>query len=223
MSAKSPSLPANIPQPAIEQPVVEIAEVGGITFQATGVSLTGGSALAASVFLLLVGALISFLTARFKERYQFRKELKENSNIDVSGTWYAAWQTSIDGTQNINTEEVKLAQKGKTVRILNVEKSPENPEGGYLWTGQLQFLHGSSLMGWYSAKEEENNASRGMLYFSYASPRKTFIGKWVGAAYDGALITGFVILMKDREKAKAQLLDFISKHPQDLRLISDGH
>jgi len=216
---------SNLTQAAIgdPQPIVEIAEIGGVTIQATGVSLTGGTALAASVLLLVIGALISFLTAKIKERYQFKKELRENSNIDVSGKWYAAWQTSINGLPNIDTEEVTLSQRGKTVRICNVEKAPENPDGGYLWSGQLHFLHGSSLMGWYSAREEENNSSRGMLYFSYASPRKTFIGKWVGAAYDGALITGFVVLMKDRSSAKARLLEFVSSHPQDLRLISDGH
>lgn len=203
-------------------PVVEIGEFVGVTLQATGVSLTSESAFAASAALLLIGAIITFTFGKIKEHFQFKKELKENSNIDVTGKWFAAWQTSIDGAQNVNTEEIKLDQKGKTVKINNTEKSPENPQGAYLWSGQLQFLHGSSLMGWYSAIKEENNSSRGMFYFSYSSPRKTFIGKWVGAAYDGALITGFVVMAKDRAVARQQLLDFISRHPQDLRLLSDG-
>lgn len=168
----------------------------------------------------LAGVVLKYLYDRFATKQRFKKELEDNDFIDVTGEWYAAWQTSVDGKELLNTEHVKLIQKGKTLRIYNTEKSPENPKAGYLWEGQLQFFQGRSVMGWYFPKRGENNASRGILYMTHISQRKVFIGKWVGTAYDGELVTGFVVIGKDRTSARQELEEFTKKHPQDIQLIS---
>lgn len=168
----------------------------------------------------VVGVLFKYVYDVIATKRRFKKELEDNDYIDVSGEWYAAWQTSVDGAELLNTEHIKIEQKGKTIRLHNTEKSPENPKAGYLWEGQLQFFQGRSVMGWYLPKRGENNASRGILYMTHISQRKVFIGKWVGTAYDGELVTGFVVMTKDRSTARQELADFCKKHPQDIQLMS---
>lgn len=84
----------------------------------------------------------------------------------------------------------------------------------------MQFFQGRNVMGWYFPKKEENNSSKGILYMTFLSPRKLFYGKWVGTAYDGELVTGYVVVGKDRTSAKNGLESFVRRHPQDLQLIS---
>jgi hypothetical protein len=168
----------------------------------------------------IIGILLKYVYDRYAENRKFKKELEDNDFIDVTGEWYAAWQTSIDGKENLNTEHIKIIQKGKTLRLFNTEIAPDNPKGGYRWEGQLQFFQGRSVMGWYFPKEGENNASRGILYMTHISQKKIFIGKWVGTAYDGELVSGFVVIGKDRTSSLEELKDFIKEHPQDIQLIS---
>lgn len=167
-----------------------------------------------------VGIGIKYLYDFYAEKRKFKKELEDNNNIDVTGEWYVAWQTSVDGEEIVNTENLRIEQKGKTIKLWNTEKSPENPKAGYFWEGQMQFFQGRNVMGWYFPKKEENNASKGIIYMTFISPRKLFIGKWVGTAYDGEIVTGYVVIKKDRASAKQELEMFIKKHPQDIRLIS---
>ncbi|MFZ3384172.1 MAG: hypothetical protein WA144_09625, partial [Candidatus Methanoperedens sp.] len=98
----------------------------------------------------LVGVIIGLLIDDIKSKRRFKQELKDNNSIDITGNdWYAAWHTSVEHTTNLNTENLSIKQKGQTVKMKNIEKSPENPKGGYLWEAQLQFFHGKTLMGWY--------------------------------------------------------------------------
>ncbi len=59
------------------------------------------------------------------------------------------------------------------------------------------------------------------MYLTYFSPKKMFVGKWVGSAYDGDLVSGYVVIKKDKAEARQALEDFISAHPQHVRLIYD--
>lgn len=167
----------------------------------------------------VVGVILKALYDIVMTKRRFKRELEDNNHIDVTGDWFAAWQTSVDDKELINTEHVKVEQKGKTLRMWNTSISPENPKAGYLWEGQLQFFQGKNLMGWYFPKRSENNASRGIMYLTYFSPRKRFIGKWVGTAYDGELVSGAVVIEKDGAIAARELQSFIAMHPQDVRLI----
>lgn len=94
------------------------------------------------LFGAIAGVVLKYIYDRIAEHLQFKKELKDNNYIDVTGEWYAAWQTSVDGSELINTEHLKIEQKGKIIKIENTERSPENPKAGYLWNGQLQFFRG---------------------------------------------------------------------------------
>jgi hypothetical protein len=171
----------------------------------------------------IVGILIGLTIDGIRTRRRFRQEMRDNNNIDVSGKdWIAAWQTSVENQVIVNTEELTLKQKGQTVRMWNHAKSPENPKGGYLWEAQLQFYNGRTLMGWYFPKEVENITSKGIMYLCYQSPRRIFIGRWVGASYDGDLTNGFVVISKDRTISLDLLQKIMDKHKDDVDIIYEA-
>jgi hypothetical protein len=167
----------------------------------------------------IVGAVISKLFDYFLTKRKFKRELQDNNNIDITGEWFAAWQTSVENTDNLNTERLSIVQRGQTVKMKNLEKAPENPKGGYFWEGQLQFFHGRSLMGWYMPVTTENLTSKGIVFLSYQSTKKIFYGKWVGTSYDGELSNGFVVISKERDRSMALLRDLVSKHPEKVNII----
>jgi hypothetical protein len=174
-----------------------------------------------SVGSTVSGVVLTIIYETVRENLRFRKELKQNSKIDLSGSdWFAAWQTSVDQKELINTEEIIIEQKGALIKIHNREKSRENPKGGYKWEGQLRFYHGRDLMGHYFARPEEQNTNKGIMYFCYVSAKKQFIGSWVGASYDGPLLTGFVVISKHKTESVELLKQIIKSHPDKVPIIS---
>ena len=166
------------------------------------------------------GFLLAVVWDLAKDHCRFRRELKENDNINVSGEdWVAAWQTSVDGKEVINTEQLVLKQKGGLIKMHNKAASPENPKAGFKWAGQSQFYQGRDLMGHYFAEKSENNTAKGMLYFHYNSARKEFVGRWVGCSYDGPLMSGFGVITKKKEKALALLQEALRAHPDKVPII----
>ena len=169
----------------------------------------------------IVGFALAILYDWLKDKYRFRRELRQNNEIDLTGDdWVAAWQTSVDGQEVINTEEILIQQRGGIVKIHNREKSPENPKGGYKWNGQLQFYQGRDLMGGYFSNEEEQNTNKGMMYFCYQSARKEFVGRWVGTSYDGPLLSGFAVISKSKEQSLGRLKELVTTHPDKVPIIS---
>lgn len=168
----------------------------------------------------VIGIILDRVLRKIEEKRKFKKELEDNNYIDVSGEdWYAAWQTSVEGSENINSEQVTIVQKGNTIRINNTERAKENPKGAYLWEGQMNFFQGRNVMGWYFPKREENNTSKGMMYFAYHSPSKVFYGRWVGCAYDGDFASGFAVISKDRAQSITLLNELVKTHPLKVNII----
>jgi hypothetical protein len=155
-----------------------------------------------------------------KDQYRFRRELKENDNIRLSGDWVAAWQTSVDGKEVLNTEDLIIKQKGGVIKMHNKAASPENEKAGYKWQGRLQFYQGRDLMGHYCADRAENNTAKGMMYFHFNSARKEFVGRWVGCSYDGPLLCGFGVIAKDKARSLELLQELIKVHPDKVPIIS---
>jgi hypothetical protein len=171
----------------------------------------------------LLGVIITIWVESIIADRKFKKEFKDNNTIDLSGDdWFAAWHTSVDNSINLNTEQLSIKQKGATVKVWNIEKAPENPKGGYLWEAQMQFFYGKTLMGWYFPLKKENITSKGIMFLTYKSTKKIFWGKWVGAAYDGDLSNGFVVISKDRNQSMKLLKEVISKHTEKVNIIYDA-
>lgn len=170
--------------------------------------------------IALIGVLIRFIYEKWSEKRKFKRELEDNNFIDISGTdWHAAWQTSVDNEMIINTEKLSMTQVGNVVKVKNLEKSLENPRGGYLWDAQMQFFQGKYMMGWYFPLKTENNTSKGIMFFSYHSAKKIFYGKWVGAAFDGDLANGFLVISKDRTESLSELNKIIVRNPDKVNII----
>ena len=168
----------------------------------------------------IAGLLLDVIANSMYRFFSKKKEVKDNDYIDVSGEWFAAWQTSVNSVEFLNTESLAVKQKGKSIIMENRERAPENPEGGYLWRSKMHFYQGRNLMGWYFPLKSENNSSKGIMYMSYFSPRKIFVGRWVGSGYDGELEGGFMVIAKTRESAKDKLKLLIEKHPGSVNVIS---
>ena len=182
-----------------------------------GITYLEGNPIALTVVSLVIGIGLTEIVHFTKRKFNTHREVKENQNIDLSGSdWIAAWQASADDIELINTEEITIKQSGASVLMSNKEKSPENPKGGYRWRGKLDFSHGETLMGYYHPVREENLTAKGMMFFSYDASRRLFLGRWVGKAIDGVLCNGFVAIAKDRDTAIKnvnQLIRRAESHP----------
>lgn len=168
----------------------------------------------------ILGCIVDIVVKYIIKKLTEKREIRDNDNVNVSGEWYAAWQTSVRGVEILNSEQLTIKQRGKMVFIENCERAPENPDGGYLWHSKLQFYQGRNLMGWYFPKKEENNTSKGIMFMTFFSPRKLFLGKWSGCGYDGELENGFLVFAKTRELAKQQLEELVKKYPGPVSVIS---
>ena len=77
----------------------------------------------------------------------------ESHRIDVTGAWWAAWQSWHHGKEVINPHEVRMTQRGDTVEIHAVTRGTPLEGGGYLWQGELRIFDNEALIGWYVADE----------------------------------------------------------------------
>ncbi len=159
---------------------------------------------------IIIGVFLTELLRAISKKRARKREARENLDIDITGSdWFAAWEASVDDEIIVNTEEIRVVQRGAKVHMENVERSPENPVGGYKWKSDLVFSHGETLMGWYFPLKAENLTSRGIMYFTYDPQRRLMAGKWVGKSFDGNLCTGFVCITKNRDKAREDVLKLI--------------
>lgn len=140
-----------------------------------------------------------------KER---RLRLKRKDKIDLSGTWHVAWQSSVEGKENINTELLRIEQKAGYVRIENVEKSSENKLGGYLWRGEMKLYDNEHLIGEYLPLDH-NVVFKGVMYFLMNRVGNFMIGKWVGCNYDYEFTWGFGVIAKDKDFALQKLQELL--------------
>ncbi|MFC4109567.1 helix-turn-helix transcriptional regulator [Micromonospora zhanjiangensis] len=121
--------------------------------------------------------------------------------IDLSGDWWACWQTWNKGREILNPHQVRMRQKGDAVEVLAVTRGTQRFEdGGYLWRGELRLWDNEILMGWYVA-DEAAVRSKGTLYFVLHQHGQRMSGRWVGLSYDGPIVTGWGAVAKTEEEA----------------------
>src|SRR5919202_6166329 len=74
----------------------------------------------------------------------------EPRQLDLSGTWWAAWQTWKDGQEVINPHVIRMRQRGDVLEVSAETRGTQAlDEGGYLWRGELRIWDNEALMGWY--------------------------------------------------------------------------
>src|SRR3954447_12608964 len=127
----------------------------------------------------------------------------ESRQIDLSGTWWAAWQTWKDGQEIINPHVIGMRQRGDVLDVTaETRGTQELDEGGYLWRGELRIWDNEVLMGWYVATEGAVR-SKGTMYFALHQHGQRMTGRWVGLSYDGPIVTGWGTIARTEEEVLA--------------------
>ncbi len=130
--------------------------------------------------------------------------------LKLDGVWYAFWESSVQGQRIVNGEQVTVKQVRNRLFLENVTVSLENPEGGYLWRGELEVWDNQHLLGWYVAREP-NVLSKGALYLILHPSGREMSGRWVGRSYDGELIEGYGCLARTVDRAHNMVNELIAK------------
>ena len=135
---------------------------------------------------------------------------KTSTGIDLTGRWWASWQTYREGEEYVSLQEVRidladdnLYQVTATTRGLSVE------EGGYLWRGELRLWDNEILMGWYAAADGAVR-SKGTMYFVVHAHGIRLLGRWVGLSYDGKIVTGWAAMAHDPDETRG-LIDTLKE------------
>jgi len=122
--------------------------------------------------------------------------------IDVTGDWWACWQSWHKGVEVINPHEARITARADVLHITAITRGTSLNDGGYLWEGELRLFDNEVLMGWYVGNEGAVR-SKGTMYFGLHQHGQHMTGRWVGLSYDGPLVTGWGTMARTQEKALA--------------------
>lgn len=132
------------------------------------------------------------------------------ATVDVSGEWWAAWQSSRDRAQVLAVQPVRFHQQRDEIRMKALRRGRPVAEGGYLWSGELRLWDNELLMGWYAA-EDGSVRSKGTLYLTLHPAGQRMTGRWVGLSWDGDCVTGLGVMARTEDDARASIADLISE------------
>jgi transcriptional regulator with XRE-family HTH domain len=127
---------------------------------------------------------------------------EDTHRVDLSGDWWACWQTFKDGAEVLNPHQITMRQRGDNVEVVAVTRGTPLDEGGYLWRGEMRVWDNEVLMGWYVA-DEGAVRSKGTLYFVLHQHGIHMTGRWVGLSYDGPIITGWGAIARTEDEVIA--------------------
>ena len=134
----------------------------------------------------------------------------ENTHrINLTGHWWASWQTSRSGVEKIATQEVEIKQEGSILHIATITRGLSVEEGGYHWNGELRLWDNEVLMGWY-ASSDGSIRSKGTMYFVVHPHGLTMSGRWVGLGYDDQIMTGFASMAHSREESEQTMTQLVA-------------
>lgn len=137
---------------------------------------------------------------------------RETHRVDLSGEWWACWQSWKDGVETINPHEIRMRQRGNEIEVVATTRGTPIEGGGYLWRGELRLWDNEVLIGWYVA-DEGAIRSKGAMYFVLHQHGINATGRWVGLSYDGPIITGWGALARTGQEVVA-LMDELKARDQ---------
>jgi transcriptional regulator with XRE-family HTH domain len=137
--------------------------------------------------------------------------------VNLSGSWWASWQTFKDGEEVITAQEVEFVQQATLIQLQTTTRGLPMEEGGYHWHGELRLWDNEILMGWYAANDGSVR-SKGTLYFVLHPHGVTMSGRWVGLSYDGTTVTGWGGMGRSEDDARA-IIDDLKKEE---RVVHSG-
>ena len=122
------------------------------------------------------------------------------ARVDLSGDWWACWQTWKNGAELITPHQIRMRQRGDLIDVIAVTRGTPLEEGGYLWRGELRLWDNEVLMGWYVA-DVAAVRSKGTMYFALHQHGIQLTGRWVGLSYDASVITGWGTVARTEQEA----------------------
>ncbi len=125
--------------------------------------------------------------------------------LDLSGAWWCAWQTSKDDVPRIDTHTLAVHQQGEQLQ-LTAERAPA--EGSYSWHGELRLWDNEALMGWYRSTEGAVR-SKGTMYLALHPHGEHAWGRWTGMSYDGVVVTGWGVIARTEALANKVAHDLV--------------
>lgn len=131
-------------------------------------------------------------------------------NVNLSGEWWASWQTFKDGSEVITAQEVRFVQQAQLIQVETTTRGISVEDGGYHWRGELRLWDNEILMGWYAANEGSVR-SKGTMYFVLHPHGISMSGRWVGLSYDGLIVTGWGGVGKTEDDARAVIKSLKAK------------
>ena len=160
----------------------------------------------------VVGVAIQQAVDRYSATKRARAESPGFKRIDLAGRWFNVNESIVKGKRVVNGSWVTVRQVRNRLFLQNETRSPENPDGGYLWRGELKIWDNQLLLGWYVAREP-NVLSKGTFYYVLHATGTEMAGRWVGRSYDEGLITGNCCLARTEARAREIADDFIGSQP----------
>jgi transcriptional regulator with XRE-family HTH domain len=127
--------------------------------------------------------------------------------LDLSGEWWATWQTWKDGEPRLDTHPLEVHQRGEQLQ-LDADRARPLEEGSYRWRGELRLWDNEALMGWYRSTDAAVR-SKGTLYLALHPHGTHAWGRWVGMSYDGLVISGWGAIARTRDEAEKVVQDLI--------------
>lgn len=109
--------------------------------------------------------------------------------VNLSGDWWASWQTFKDGREVVTLQEVRFRQQAELIQVETTTRGLTVEDGGYHWRGELRLWDNEVLMGWYAA-DDGSVRSKGTMYFVLHPHGQFMYGRWVGLSYDGKVVSG---------------------------------
>jgi transcriptional regulator with XRE-family HTH domain len=125
---------------------------------------------------------------------------EDTHRIDLTGDWWACWQTWKNGTEVLNCHQVSIQQQGDNISIAATNRGTQPfEEGAYMWEGEMRLWDNEILMGWYVATEGAVR-SKGTMYFVIHQHGVNMTGRWVGLSYDGPIVSGWGTMAKSNDE-----------------------
>lgn len=127
---------------------------------------------------------------------------EQTHRVDLTGDWWACWQTWKDGVEVATPHQVRMRQTGEMIQTVATTRGTPLEDGGYMWRGELHLWDNEVLLGWYVA-DEGAVRSKGTMYFVLHQHGINMTGRWVGLSYDGPIITGWAVMARTEEEVVA--------------------
>jgi transcriptional regulator with XRE-family HTH domain len=137
---------------------------------------------------------------------------KVNHDLDLSGSWWAGWQTWKDGVARIDVHTLEIEQRGDLLQ-LDADRALPVEGGSDRWRGELRLWDNEALLGWYRSTDGAVR-SKGTMYLALHPHGTHAWGRWVGMSYDGLVITGRGAIARTEEQAHQILEDRINDEPR---------